>query len=161
MKNLLASVLFAAICLLSTASFAQPFHAYKIAIYDGLGGIHFIDTGTDGQLLKYRAGLDPIWATADSLGTLTLPVSVANGGTGAAHLITQKPTGTQNGTNVTFTIAHTPVSDTTTDLQGWVNGVLQYPLSSYGTPDFTISGTTITYTVAPLVTDKLLFKYRY
>lgn len=45
-----------------------------------------VDTGSAGQLLRSNGSSAPTWTDADSLGALTLPVSVANGGTGVDTL---------------------------------------------------------------------------
>lgn len=83
----------------------------------------------------------------------------ANGGTGTFK--TEVPSGTQNSINTAFTLSQTPISDTTTDLQGFKNGMFLNPFSNYGSPDYTISGTTVTYLIAPAPTDVIIFKYRY
>lgn len=67
----------------------------------------------------------------------------------------EAPSGTVNGSNVTFTLAHSPVS---TSLSLYLNGVLQQAGSGN---DYTISTLTITMLTAPLTGDKLLANYRY
>ncbi len=70
------------------------------------------------------------------------------------HYITKEtPTGAMDGTNVTFTLAHTPVIGTD---ELYLNGLLQEPGA---TNDYTISGSTITYNSAPLTTDRLTVTY--
>lgn len=76
-------------------------------------------------------------------------VSVAANGTGGGLATTnfvfnEVPSGTINGTNVTFTLANTPTSGKVTLYK---NGLLLTP-----TTDYTISGSTITYVVAPNTT---------
>lgn len=56
------------------------------------------------------------------------------------------PTGTVNGSNTVFTLAFTPVPKSP---RLHLNGLLQRHGASY---DYTISGNTITFTVAPLIT---------
>jgi len=56
-----------------------------------------------------------------------------------------------NGTNVVFTLSATPISGS---LILFLNGVEQIP-----TVDYTISGTSITYTVAPKSTDLMTAWY--
>lgn len=63
------------------------------------------------------------------------------------------PSGTQNGVNVTFTLANTPQSGS---LKLYVNGQ-RYKAGT----DFTLSGATITYVNAPFSTDIVLADYRY
>lgn len=70
-----------------------------------------------------------------------------------ANVIRETPTGTINGTNDEFTLANTPVSGTE---QVYLNGVLQDEGAS---DDYTISGSTITFSTAPETGDKLLVTY--
>ncbi|MGH7975000.1 MAG: beta strand repeat-containing protein [bacterium] len=65
------------------------------------------------------------------------------------------PTGAINGSNVTFTLAHTPVVGSE---EIFLNGLLQ---NAGAGNDYTISGATITFTTAPLTGDVLLVTYRY
>lgn len=66
----------------------------------------------------------------------------------------ETPSGTINGSNVTFTLAFTPVSGSE---HLYLNGVLQKPGAGN---DYTISGATITYNNAPQTGDVLLASYR-
>jgi len=61
------------------------------------------------------------------------------------------PTGTLNGSNVTFTLPGVPVTDS---LLFSINGIGQTPGI-----DYTLSGSTITCTVAPIATDQLFAFY--
>jgi hypothetical protein len=63
------------------------------------------------------------------------------------------PTGTVSGTNVTFTLAHTPKSGT---LKLYVNGSRQQLTS-----DYTLSTATITFVVAPELGSIILADYTY
>jgi hypothetical protein len=75
----------------------------------------------------------------------TAPVSgavYAHYQTGSATWVEASPSGTINGSNVTFTLASTPTSNS---LSLYLNGVLQTP-----NVDYTLSGTTITFTTAPV-----------
>lgn len=65
----------------------------------------------------------------------------------------ETPTGTVDGTNVTFTLAHIPIAST---VALYLNGLLQ----TLGT-DYTISGKTITMAVAPNQGSTLLVNYSY
>lgn len=62
------------------------------------------------------------------------------------------PTGTINSTNTAFTVANTPIAGT---VQVFLNGLLQAP----GGLDFSISGTTITFTKAPRTNSDLYIHY--
>lgn len=70
----------------------------------------------------------------------------------SAGIVKAVPSGTINGSNVTFTIADTPTDLDTA--QVFVNGVIQTLTSEY-----TISGTTITMVNAPVVGQSLYIVY--
>jgi hypothetical protein len=71
-----------------------------------------------------------------------------------ANIVTREtPSGTINGSNVTFTLAATPVAGTE---QLFLNGILQEPGAGN---DYTISGATITYLTAPATGDRLKANY--
>ena len=65
----------------------------------------------------------------------------------------ETPTGLINGSNVTFTLANTPIANTEQIFQ---NGLLLQPGASN---DYTISGATITMLAAPPTGDKILVTY--
>lgn len=69
------------------------------------------------------------------------------------YITRETPSGVLNGSNVTFTLANTPVAGTECV---YLNGVLQEPGASQ---DYTISGATITYLAAPISTDRLRVNY--
>jgi len=71
---------------------------------------------------------------------------------GAGTPVTETPSGTLNGSNVTFTISNTPSPSASFEL--FLNGVFQRP-----SIDYTISGATITYTVAPKSSDTHTARY--
>lgn len=75
-----------------------------------------------------------------SYGTFT--TGGGGGGGGSATFYQEQPSGTVNGANVTFTLAHTPTAGVNVVL--WLDGVVQYQ----GT-DYTILGAVITMTAAP------------
>ena len=81
-------------------------------------------------------------------GTWEVPVGVGGG-----TAVREAPAGTLNGSNTVFTLSFTPSPSASLLLS--LNGVTQYPGS--GSPisgeDYTITGATITYTVAPRATD--------
>lgn len=73
----------------------------------------------------------------------------------ASHFVIREvPSGTINGSNVTFTLATTPITGTE---EVFLNGVLQ---ESGAGNDYTISGGTITYLAAPQTGDRLLVNYQ-
>lgn len=65
----------------------------------------------------------------------------------------ESPSGTQNGSNLAFTLGHSP---TGSSLEVYLNGVLQVAGA-----DYSLSGNTITFTYAPIVTDVIRCWYRY
>jgi hypothetical protein len=69
-------------------------------------------------------------------------------------VLNEVPSGSINGSNVTFTIAHTPYGGAISLFQ---NGSLRNP----GGNDYSFSGTTITFITAPQVGDILLSNYFY
>lgn len=91
--------------------------------------------------------------TAISAASNTAAADYAN----ASNFVTREtPSGTVNGSNVTFTLAFTPVSGTE---QVFLNGILQEPGAGN---DYTISGATITYLTAPIgggTPDKIRVSY--
>lgn len=96
--------------------------------------------GTTTTVLHGNASGAPTFAavslTADVSGTLP----TGNGGRGIE--VQETPSGTVNSSNVTFTIANTPVS--TASLKVYLDGLLQRQTS-----DYSLSGTTITFVTAP------------
>lgn len=71
----------------------------------------------------------------------------------ANYIVNETPSGTVNGSNTVFTIANTPVSGKE---QVFLNGIL---MESGSGNDYTISGATITFAVAPLSGDKVRVTY--
>ena len=67
----------------------------------------------------------------------------------------EAPSGTKNGSNDTFTLAHAPISGSE---MLFLNGLLLNPGAGN---DYTISTNTITMLVIPVSTDVLLATYRY
>lgn len=102
----------------------------------GAGGLKGLVPATvSGDASKYLKG-DGTWATI-------APINFATNET---------PSGSINGSNVTFTLANTPIT-----------GSVQLYLGLYQAPgnDYTISGATITMTSAPLTGQTLIANYRY
>lgn len=69
------------------------------------------------------------------------------------YVTRETPSGAVNGSNTTYTLANTPVAGTE---HLYLNGILQEPGAGN---DYTISGGTITYLVAPITGDKIRVSY--
>jgi hypothetical protein len=79
-------------------------------------------------------------------------------GAGGGLTYAEKPMGTLNGVNTVFTLTYSPVNLPSIWLE--LNGVWQQPPATGVTsPDYTISGNTITYAVAPASTDSHFIIY--
>lgn len=118
-------------------------------------------TGTRGSLWNVGAGA-PGTISGQINGDLYLNIS--NGdvyalvtGTWTFQLalnrsvVAEVPSGTQDGTNTLFTLAHSP-----TKAAGYQNG---YRLVAG--VDYSISGTTVTYFTAPAIGDVIIWDYQY
>jgi hypothetical protein len=109
-------------------------------------------TGAENNLAKFAAD----GSLTDSGISGTGIVSLSGGGS----IYAQTPVGTQDGTNRTFTLDYTLASPYT-----WlsINGVLQKPPANgkltNPDPDYTVSGNTVTFTVAPAATDWIYIWY--
>lgn len=76
-----------------------------------------------------------------------------------AFVANEAPTGSINGSNTSFTLAHTPVSsDSVSKINLFLDGVMLVPGSGN---DYTISGTTITMITVPQTGDNLVASYWY
>lgn len=109
--------------------------------------------GTNGQILQTVAG---VVSSVSMSGDAT----IASGGAITVNMSTlltnhyanrETPSGTINGSNVTFTLAHTPISGTE---MVFLNGQCLNP-----TGDYSISGGTITFVTAPATGDILRVTY--
>lgn len=103
---------------------------------------------------------DTAWlSTANQGGTLdTTAITwinpVTSGGLSTSNFVfDETPSGTVNGVNTTFTLGNTPASGT---VQLWIEGWKLVPGAGN---DFTISGSTITLTSAPLTGERLYANY--
>ncbi len=120
-------------------------------------------TEVPGALVSVQEGTtlaDTIWVcTANQGGTLnTTAITWSNpftgiGLTSSNFVFDETPSGTINGSNADFTIANTPTSGT---VRVYLNGLRVLAGSGDG---YTISGTTITMTTAPVSGDTLRVDY--
>lgn len=83
----------------------------------------------------------------------TLTGSYRYGTSGSSTYAIKAPSGTINGINTIFTIAHTPLANTQSL---YVNGLFQTEIS-----DYALSGSAITFVTAPVAGDKLTITYQY
>jgi hypothetical protein len=131
----------------------------------GANGSYYID---DGAHTVYGPKTGGVWGSPFSMVGPT-GATGATGATGPQGIqgpkgdpggevgnwsINETPAGAVNGTNVTFTLAHTPVGQ----IMLYLNG--QYMTAGAG-EDYTISGSTITMAAAPIVGDKIRSNYPY
>lgn len=136
---------------LDGASLARSSSGMKIApamgIFTATGDILYFDgttyaklaIGSTGNILTVAGGL-PSWAASAALAA-------------SNFVFNEVPSGTLDGSNVTFTLANTP---TTGKVTLYLNGQLLLPGSG---KDYTISSGTITFVTAPVSTDVLLANY--
>lgn len=118
------------------------------------GGVVTVEEGT--------TNADTIWlSTANAGGTLgttaitwfQIPTS-SSGLTSSNFVDRETPSGSVNGSNVTFTLANTPTAGSE---HVFVNGLL---MDVGAGNDYTISGATITMLTAPLTGEKIRVSYR-
>jgi hypothetical protein len=95
------------------------------------------------------------WSKVGSNCSITSGVFNCSGGAGAAPTwAAEVPGGTINGTNTVFTLVNTPIINS--QFLFW-NGLALFP----GAGDYTISGSTLTLTIAPQVDDTLIAVYQH
>ena len=115
-----------------------------------------LSTGTNAQIIISNGSTNN-WETVSGDATITNAGVVSISGGIANHLVTREaPSGSINGSNTTFTLAHTP-SPVGSEMV-FLNGLLQ---ESGAGNDYTISGATITYLTAPQTGDTLYVTYWY
>lgn len=124
---------------------------YTVTAVAAAGGNQVLTLGA----LEFGAdvGLVSGSSVANVMSLRSLTAFISQLAAGAAFHDAETPSGTVNGTNVTFTLAATP--SPVASLHLYLNGVLQIP-----TVDFTISAATITFTVAPTTTSSVIAFYR-
>lgn len=121
-------------------------------VWDELvGSLVYVDQGTTQAEYRY-------FCTSNSGGTLGSTAVTytqdASGSLATSNFVTEEtPSGSINGSNVTFTLANTP---TTGILKLYLNGVRQ---KSGAGNDYTLSTNTITMTTAPVSGDVLIADY--
>lgn len=131
---------------------------------DATNFVEINSTGTvSSNTSGFTSGRIPLGTVVTSSGAITTVndrrawLDIEQGGgslTNSNFVDKEVPSGTINGSNVTFTLAFTPLAGSE---HVYLNGVLQNP---GGANDYTISGTTITYNNAPQTGDVLLVSYR-
>jgi len=133
------------------ASFGQQIH--------GGGGpiVRKNSTGTEmnRRRLNFIEGANITITLTDDPDDLETDVMIASSGGGGTTPIKEIPSGTVNGSNVTFTLSQTP-ADATELL--FVNGILQ---NVGGGNDYTIVGKIITFATAPFSGDIIICRYAY
>ena len=98
-------------------------------------------------------GTDVISALSASILTSgTLPDARLSANVQMKPVVREIPTGVMNGSNVTFTLAYPPVVNSE---HVFLNGLLQD--STYG--DYSLSGSTVTFSAPPLAGDRVLVTY--
>ena len=114
--------------------------------------LNYVDTTTAGST-PYTYFLEALNAVGASVHTLGFDITTNASGSipTGSFIFNETPDGTIDGTNVTFTLAHAPVSD---NLILSKNGTILVP----GT-DYTLSSNTITMAVAPTSGSVLLATY--
>jgi hypothetical protein len=116
-----------------------------------------LSTGTNAQIIISNGSTNN-WETISGDATLTNAGVVSISGGLSNHLSwNETPSGTIGGGNTAFTLAHSPAG-TGADLMLFLNGLLQ---QQGGSNDYTISGTAITFNVAPESGSSLLATYQY
>ena len=123
----------------------------NIATFSGTGGKTIADSGvapsTDGAMTANSDAKLPTEKAVRSYVATQIPA--------ATNFVDREtPTGLVNGSNVTYTLAFTPVAGSE---HVYLNGILQEPGAGN---DYTISGATITYLTAPVSGDKIRVSYR-
>ena len=104
---------------------------------------------------KSAVGLGNVDNTSDSNKPISTATQTALDAklTTANYVVRETPSGTVNGTNTSFTLAHTPAAGTESV---FLNGILQEPGTGN---DYTISTNSITFLFTPVVGDKIRVSY--
>lgn len=134
----------------------QEVHAREVPYMVGpisgqtmLYSIILSDQQNIGNYVKWFEGLiRSVGVSAASGGGVSPSVTPSQPG---IQIVREQPSGVKNGTNVTFTLTFSPQPPWAVWL--YVNGVLQHELGSIA--DYSLSGSTITFTAAPKSTDEI------
>lgn len=127
----------AAVTVAQGGSGAATFTNHGVLLGEGTSAFTPTAVGNTGQCFVGNTGADPGWGSCS----------------GVTPVYSEVPSGTINGSNVTFTLANTPTAGS---VLLYKNGQRQL---AGGGADYTISGATITYNAAPLTGDQLLSDY--
>ncbi len=129
--------------------------AHNVVLGEGTSNVAFAAPGTAGNLfLSQGASADPAFETMSGDATITSAGVVSISGGLTTHFVTREvPSGTINGSNTVFTLANTPILGSECV---FLNGLLQQS----GGADYTISGATITFVVAPEMGSIILVNYQ-
>jgi hypothetical protein len=112
--------------------------------------------GAVGTVSAGATGLVTLIVASPAAGTWDFQLCIASaaGGLSSSNFVVREtPSGSVNGSNVTFTLANTPTGGTE---EVYLNGLQQEPGAGN---DYTISGATITYLTAPISGDKIRVSY--
>jgi hypothetical protein len=112
--------------------------AHGVMLGEGTSAEATTAVGATGNCFMGNTGADPSFQTCPS----------------STNLYQETPSGTINGLNTSFTLAHTPTASTNVNL--FMNGVQQQQGAGN---DYTISSATITYLTAPPTGSKLVALY--
>ena len=112
-------------------------------------------SGGAGSALSVNTDGSTIETNSDALRVKDAGITATKLGTGARRVVRETPTGSVNGSNISFTLANTPASGME---EVYLNGILQEPGAGN---DYTISTNTITMLSAPLTGDRLRASYMY
>ena len=154
-----------AFTVLEVSATETPFMVANPTVLASQGGVMLqtitVNTQTaTGNFVQWFTGLvnslKPTIAPS-AAGAGTQP-AIVNQGAGIQFIV-EEPSGARNGSNVTFTISQTPLPPA---FWLYLNGIEQSRFaqpSPETTPDYSLSGTTITFRVAPQANDEIFVEY--
>lgn len=133
---------------LTAADASLTINSSGIKVTPGTGGQIGVTNGS-GVVTPTSLGGDV--STVSNTGNVTMGTTIMRT---AGFIDRETPSGSVNSSNVTFTLANTPIAGSESL---FLNGLLQDPGAGN---DYTISGATITYLTAPVTGDKIRANYR-